>query len=1388
MKSVSTGSIGIAFILLLIIAVVAPIVPAFTDKEAEEGVVSYIAVVPKVLQSGGQEAVSLTLFNEGKLASGIVEVTLLKDGNKVVGAEKRINGKGTIEFKVPAVAEGDYTIKVKGAGFEDQANVKIEKAVLTFLETDKPIYKPGQTIHIRAITLNPELMPSSQPVTVEALDAKGIKIFRSETTTDEYGMATLELPISQEPNLGVWKITAASAEGKTQIDVRVEEYVLPKYEVKVELPKEWFLVNEPIKGSVAAEYSFGKPVKGELVIKASKYVGEWKEYATISKTIDYQTDFELPAAGYVAGTPAAGGMGNVMLEVTVKENATGYQESTSELLTVASTPVNIQIIPEGPVFKPGLPFNLLIITETPDNEPVDARVHMTVTYLNKDFQEEDKQEQEVDTTNGKALVEVTAPADSVAMVIEAFELTPVSSTEPAQTSKLVQAGYSPSGNFIHLEQISEGTPKVGEEIRFKVHSTSEAVNFYYEVVARDRVVFTDFTKSDEIAFDVTPLMAPSAKLLVYQILPNSEVAADYLPFKAEAVYPHNVIVEFSEDEAAPGDGVQINIQAEGESKVGLVAVDKSVYILAGNRLNMQQVFDELERLYMEPQAELHEISIYEGIDVKGAKDIFDDAGVVVLSDSKIPEGEQYKLEWGPGIWDEAIRFFSGAGVKGMAGGVVILAPSAVPGPVGSQVELAEVQRIRQYFPETWIWQEVVTGPDGKATVQVEVPDSITTWMLRAVALSKSNGLGIAEDQLTAFQPFFLSVDLPYSAIRGEEFPVRIAVYNYLDETQSVQVQIEDAEWFDLLDVSEKTIDIAANEVGGVEFMISPTKLGINEMKVSARSTQAADAVIKTLIVAPEGVAREFVENLVLSAGVNRVVDTSIPPFVVADSGRAYIAVTSSYLTQTIEGLEGLIQMPFGCGEQNMIVFAPDVYITKYLTESGQLKPEIMAKAEKLMITGYQRELVYRRSDGSFSAFGESDESGSLFLTAFVLKCFSQAEDLIYIDDSILDEAEDWIISHQNADGSFDQVGFVHHQEMLGGLEGKTALTAYVAVALLESGEQAASAKAISYLEGQLDEIDDAYTMAIAAYALELGGSALKDQAYNKLMEMAEEDENGLHWGDMEEPIPLKEANPWEFNKSTVIEATGYATLALIKHGDALNASKAAKWLVSQRNAYGGYGSTQDTVVALQALTEYATDARADVDLTVTITAGGEVNQLRIKQDNFDVLQVVEVPVNAEVTINAEGRGEVIAQVVTRFNLPDEEKGEEILKISVDYDTTEVEVNDLVKVSVGLEFAPPIEMKAGMVVLDVSVPTGFAPVAESVAAVVEGNEQIKRYEIAGRKVIFYIEDMEAGDKINFSFDVKALYPVKAKGVASQAYSYYNPDIKAETLGEGIVVTE
>jgi CD109 antigen len=1158
-------------------------------------------------------------------------------------------------------------------------------------------------------------------------------------------------------------------------------------------------VDEPILGTVSADYSFGKPVSGELTIVATRYVGQWEEYATLTREIDGEVDFELPPTGYVAGTPAAGGQGNVQLDITVKEKSTGYVEKTSRLLTVAQSSVNLQLIPESSVFKPGLPFNVLLLSQTPDNQPLEKPVTVTITYMDDNFRDFKTETRNIITSQGKALLELAPPDEAIAMMVEA-------SSGDAYASQTIQSSYSPSGNFIHLEQVTTGTAKIGQEIAFKVYSTDRASNFYYEVISRGTVVFSDYTTSRDIKFQVAPLMAPSAKLLVYQILPNAEVAADYLPFEVEAVYPLEMSADFSQAETTPGEDIDLNIQTDGQAKVGIATVDKSVFILAENRLNLQQVFDELERLYMEPQAEIHEVSFYPTYTVPGTEDIFQDAGVVVMTNKKLPQSQEYQSQ--NGINSRIANFFGGWFGDGKAGGFVVpaLAPvptitATVPPSSESSGQLADIQRIRQFFPETWLWETFTTDSDGHVTKQVTVPDSITTWMLQAVAISKTRGLGVAESSLRVFQPFFLTIDLPYSAIRGEEFPVSVAVYNYLDTPQDVQVDIEASDWFELLDNPTQTINIPANDIGSVQFMIRPISLGIKEVKVSARSDAAADAVVKNIIIEPEGVPREIIDNITLAGGITRSIDTSIPGTVVADSGRAYIAVTASFLAQTIDGLDALLQMPFGCGEQNMIVFAPDVFITKYLQSSGQLKPEIMAKAEKLMITGYQRELTYRRTDGSFSAFGMSDDSGSLWLTAFVLKCFSQAKGLIYIDDEVLSEAKDWIVSHQNADGSFDQVGFICHQDMMGGLKGKDALTAFVAIALLEAGATDAGGRAVDYLEGRLDGVTDPYAVAITAYTLELANSPLKDDAYNKLMSLAQQDESGLHWGSGDFVVPVTdgevggpvELGPFhpDINASADIETTAYATLALVQHGDSFNASRASKWLVSKRNASGGFGSTQDTVVALQALIAYATGVRSDVDLTVTLKGDGIDKTLKIDESNYDVLQIVPVPVDAQIEMTVEGTGDAIGQLVRRFNEPgtDDTPAAQMLKIDVAYDTTEVAVNDLVTVSVSLEFNPLPELNisgAEMIVLDISVPTGFAPVTDSIDAMIQQMPNIKRYDIAGRKVIFYVEDMKPGQRIAFAFQVRALYPVKAKGVLSTAYSYYQPDIKGETLGAPVTV--
>ena len=220
-------------------------------------------------------------------------------------------------------------------------------------------------------------------------------------------------------------------------------------------------------------------------------------------------------------------MGNVRLDVTVQERSTGYVESTTQLITVAATPLSLQVIPESNTFKPGLPFSFLVVTETPDNQPLSENVTVHLMYADEELDLFSERTEEVTTQNGKALLTITPPSDAVAFTLEAW-------AKEAHAALNINAGYSPSGSFVHLEQVSDGPLRVGDVAEFRVAATNEAGNFYYEVLSRGMVVFSDYSPEPAIRFTVTPLMAPEARVLVYQVLPTSEVAADYLPFSVEA--------------------------------------------------------------------------------------------------------------------------------------------------------------------------------------------------------------------------------------------------------------------------------------------------------------------------------------------------------------------------------------------------------------------------------------------------------------------------------------------------------------------------------------------------------------------------------------------------------------------------------------------------------------------------------------------------------------------------------------------------------------------------------------------------------------------------------------------------------------------------------------
>ena len=804
-------------------------------------------VLPKELYGKSLGSFSLTTINTDTRTpiSMPYQVYLTQKDSRVLlgNGVTNSNGFSTNSFTVPPLATGTWKVEIQSFGEQILAGETVVKdGGVLFIETDKPIYKPGQTIQGRVVMVNNGLQPLQGDVELSITDAKGIKIYKEMLKTNDFGVAPFKLPLASELNYGTWKATAKSGTSiQTSIDIQVDKYVLPSFEVKLNLAKEWYLVDEKMTGVIESKFFFGKPVQGVAEIEALKYVSTWESYAKITGRLkDGVYEFELPAAGYVAGTPGAEGNGKIQLKVRIIDD-TGHEEKTDALVTIVSSGLQLKIIPETPAIKPGLEEELIITSESPEGAPLDADVHLTITFMAEDGSDIGKVEDTIKTAKGLALYKLQVPQKThIAFLSADGKL----DGKEASTSIVQNAVYSPGAHFIHLRQRQEGVLAVGSAGTFDVFATGKGT-VYYEVVANGHTILSDAVSANIISFPITPEMSPKAKLVAYMIQPDNEVSVDVLPFDVQLQSSVSLKITFSAEEVKPGDPVSLAIQSEGESMVGISIVDESVYALAKGRLNLQNVFAELEKIFMDPQIETHtnpDYPTYE-VNAKGATDLLleNNLQMIYTKPLSVPKAKEIQDTW---------RFW-----KGMPGRFWEFFPSPVTdGTVekGGEGGYQEPDRVRTFFPETWLWMpDLKTDALGRASLDLTAPDNITTWKLHAVSTSQK-GMGITESSLRAFQDFFADPDLPYSVIRGDQFPLRVRLYNYVDEAQHIKVTLGNSEGLGLKDDSVQEVDLPANGIVSVTFTLQPSKVGILPISIVAQSAKRADAIRKDLKVEPEG--------------------------------------------------------------------------------------------------------------------------------------------------------------------------------------------------------------------------------------------------------------------------------------------------------------------------------------------------------------------------------------------------------------------------------------------------------------------------------------------------------------------------------------------------------
>jgi CD109 antigen len=408
----------------------------------------------------------------------------------------------------------------------------------------------------------------------------------------------------------------------------------------------------------------------------------------------------------------------------------------------------------------------------------------------------------------------------------------------------------------------------------------------------------------------------------YVIMDNNEVAADSVDFDVNLALSLTAKAEFGASEIKPGDPVKLTIDAGTGRKtmLGLSLVDQSVLALGRSRLHMAEVFEELEREFMEPQAEVHEGNdpgprpvLVPTVGSKGALDVLQEAGlgVDVSEGLTVPAGQDINL------WK--------------AGG---LAPPISPPRPENTTTAPDTPRVRQFFPETWLWRPtLLTDDNGKVTLDLVAPDNITSWKLSVVGTAPGGptgepGIVMGEGETVVFQDFFIEPSLPYSITRGEKFKVKVDVFNYLNQSQDFQVRFEAASGLELLSPEQLTVTVPANGAVAAYFEIRATRLGDLDFTVTGIGSSRSDAVLRQIKVVPEGIPVDVVQNGVIAAGQKITLPVSAPPLITPDSHSATLFLTPSPVGQSMHGVSDLLGMPYGCGEQNMIFLAPDIEIRR----------------------------------------------------------------------------------------------------------------------------------------------------------------------------------------------------------------------------------------------------------------------------------------------------------------------------------------------------------------------------------------------------------------------------------------------------------------------------
>lgn len=676
---------------------------------------------------------------------------------------------------------------------------------------------------------------------------------------------------------------------------------------------------------------------------------------------------------------------------------------------------------------------------------------------------------------------------------------------------------------------------------------------------------------------------------------------------------------------------------------------------------------------------------------------------------------------------------------------------------------------RTDFRNTIYWNpNIEIDKTGKKTVEFYTSDDITSFRTTLEGLASDGTIGRAESTIFTQLPFAMTTKIPVEVATEDNVSVPLTLKNNTDKPLGGVLTITSPEGLQAITTvpGVQTIMPGVAKTIYLDYKVLD-KIGYGDFTIAFKACGLSDAFTQKIKIAPKG----FPVQASFSGQEVEKEYTFDMAHVVNGSVQAAFTAYPNVVSDLMKGVEGILQEPYGCFEQTSCTAYPNAMVLDYLKTTDSKDNKTLSRATDLLNRGYKRLVTFETKERGYEWFGANPAHEGL--TAYGIMEFVDMKNAgADIDQSMLDRTAEWLLKRKDGKGGFLREKHAYHDF---GSISDDVLNAYIVYALAEAGYsdikkefEASFKKAVATKDPYLLAM-----MANAAYSLKENTKA--DEALGALLKA--QANNGSFTGTTHS-ITYSQGN------SLTIETTSLSIIALLKsgkNGGAMN--NAVQYLVSTRSGSGVFSSTQGTILALKALTEYAKFSKKTTEdgTIIVYVDGNKVGEKSYKAGEKGAIVIEGI----EEYIKAEGKHSIKVKYVGVKNplpysvavnwsttLPDSDK-ECNIDLSTKMASKTAKVGETVRLTSVITNKKDAEVPSTMAII--GIPAGFTVQPWQLKELQE-KHIVDYYEIKGNNIAVYYRGMGPKAVKEINLDLKAEIPGVYDAPASSAYLYYTNEFK------------